>query len=74
MSHVLFYESCTLVPTTMKSTRAKHITDTVRFHHHRVVMLTVIQTNCILKLTKDLNKAISDIQHDAPPDYVDAGN
>eukprot|EP00957_Ditylum_brightwellii_P013416 1013179-Ditylum_brightwellii.AAC.1 len=58
----------------MKSTGAKHITDTVCFHHHRVVMPTAMQTNYILKATKNLNKAISSIQRDAPPDYVDAVN
>eukprot|EP00957_Ditylum_brightwellii_P150212 11438668-Ditylum_brightwellii.AAC.1 len=58
----------------MKSTGAKRITDTVRFHHHRVVMLTVMQANHILKVTKDLNKAISSMQHNAQPDYVDAVN
>eukprot|EP00957_Ditylum_brightwellii_P178870 13624768-Ditylum_brightwellii.AAC.1 len=56
----------------MKSTGAKRITDTVHFHHHNVVMLTVTQADQILKATKDLNEAIRGIQRDAPPDYVDA--
>eukprot|EP00957_Ditylum_brightwellii_P102745 7830150-Ditylum_brightwellii.AAC.1 len=58
----------------MKSMGAKRVTDTVHFHHHRVVMPTVMQAIPILKATKDLNEAISGIQCNAPPDYVDAVN
>eukprot|EP00957_Ditylum_brightwellii_P179611 13681904-Ditylum_brightwellii.AAC.1 len=56
----------------MKSTGAKSITNTVRFHNHNIIMPIVTQANQILKVAKDLNKAISSIQQDAPPDYVDA--
>eukprot|EP00957_Ditylum_brightwellii_P195288 14878576-Ditylum_brightwellii.AAC.1 len=52
----------------MKSTDAKRITNTVHFHHHNIVMPKVTQAGCILKATRDLNKAISGIQSDAPPD------
>eukprot|EP00957_Ditylum_brightwellii_P192564 14661171-Ditylum_brightwellii.AAC.1 len=56
----------------MKSTGAKHITDTVCFHHHNILMPKVTHADCILKATRDLNTAISGIQSVAPPDYVDA--
>eukprot|EP00957_Ditylum_brightwellii_P185939 14155823-Ditylum_brightwellii.AAC.1 len=43
----------------MKSIGAKHIIDTVRFHHHNIVMLKVTQADLIFKATGDLDKAIS---------------
>eukprot|EP00957_Ditylum_brightwellii_P139791 10652277-Ditylum_brightwellii.AAC.1 len=46
----------------MKNTGAKCIINTVRFHHHNIVMPKVTHTDRILKATRDLNAAISGIQ------------
>eukprot|EP00957_Ditylum_brightwellii_P039105 2956652-Ditylum_brightwellii.AAC.1 len=56
----------------MESTGAKRITDTINFHHHKVVLPQITQAECILKAMQELNRAISDVDKDAPLDYIDA--
>eukprot|EP00957_Ditylum_brightwellii_P173373 13200173-Ditylum_brightwellii.AAC.1 len=56
----------------VKSTGAKCITNTVCFHHHNIVMPKVTHADHILKATRDLNTAISGIQSNASPDYINA--
>eukprot|EP00957_Ditylum_brightwellii_P097756 7444798-Ditylum_brightwellii.AAC.2 len=56
----------------MESTGAKRIIDTVKFHHHKVVLPKITQADRILKATKELNEAISKVPNNVPPTYVDA--
>eukprot|EP00957_Ditylum_brightwellii_P098222 7484046-Ditylum_brightwellii.AAC.2 len=56
----------------MESTGAKCITKTIQFYHHKVVLPQINQVDCILKVTRELNRAIINVAKDAPPDYIDA--
>eukprot|EP00957_Ditylum_brightwellii_P037346 2826709-Ditylum_brightwellii.AAC.1 len=53
----------------MEPTRARRITNTVKFHHHKVVLPTMTQADHILKATKELNEAISEVPNNASPTY-----
>eukprot|EP00957_Ditylum_brightwellii_P121507 9267116-Ditylum_brightwellii.AAC.1 len=56
----------------MHSTKAKRVTDTVWFHHHKVVLPQVTQADHITKATQELQAAMHDTPKNAPPTYVEA--